>query len=120
MTTINRPLDVPASDLSEKLLAQPSAEPLSGDIPVRSRVDFATEDRSIVSGIWESEPGVSRWEFITRGELIHVVSGRMTVQRDGDEPEEISAGATAYFPLGWTGVWNVQEKVRKFFVVYKA
>jgi uncharacterized cupin superfamily protein len=115
----NRTIDVPAADLAEKPLGQPSAEPLSGEILVRSRVDFATDDRRIVSGVWESEPGTSRWEFLSRGELIHVVSGSMTVHEDGGEPVEVTAGTTAYFPIGWVGVWTVTEKLRKFFVVYK-
>jgi hypothetical protein len=119
VTVTIRTADVPASDLPEKLLAQPSAEPLSGDILVRSRVDFATEDRRVVSGVWESDPGVSRWEFLSRGELIHVVSGRMTVQEDGGEAIEVTSGTTAYFPIGWVGTWTVHEVLRKFFVVYK-
>ncbi|TAJ48075.1 MAG: DUF861 domain-containing protein [Herbiconiux sp.] len=119
MTVTIRTIEVPSSDLAEKPLGQPSAEPLSGEILVRSRVDFATDDRRVVSGIWESEPGTSRWEFLTRGELIHVVAGSMTVQEDDGEPVEIAAGDTAYFPIGWVGTWTVHELLRKFFVVYK-
>ncbi|SDT33326.1 cupin domain-containing protein [Actinoplanes derwentensis] len=117
MTAVNRPVE--ATDLKESLLGQPSAEPLSGEIPVRSRLDFATEDRRVVSGVWESEPGTSRWEFLTRGEIIHVVAGRMTVTEDGGEPVEVTAGTTAYFPIGWQGEWTVIERLRKVFVVYK-
>ena len=117
MTVVNRPLD--AVGLNESLLGQPSAEPLSGEIAVRSRVDFATEDRRVVSGIWESEPGTSRWEFLTRGEIIHVIAGRMVVTEDGGEPVEVAAGSTAYFPIGWQGEWVVTERLRKVFVVFK-
>lgn len=117
MTTTVRPLEV--TGLPDKLLAPPSAQPLEGDVVVRSGVDFATEDRKVVSGVWESEPGVSRWEFLTRGEIIHVVAGRMTVQRDDEEPTEVTAGTTAYFPIGWCGVWTVHETLRKVFVVYR-
>ncbi|AWB88613.1 cupin domain-containing protein [Salinibacterium hongtaonis] len=119
MTLINRPTSVPASDLDEKPLAPPNAEPLEGEVIVRSRVDFATEDRRVVSGIWESETGLSRWEFLTRGEIIHVVEGAMTVHEDGGEPQEIRAGDSAYFPIGWCGTWRVTERLRKVFVVYK-
>lgn len=119
MTDTNIPSSVPASELAEKPLAQPSAEPLDGEILVRSRVDFATEDRRVVSGIWESDPGRSRWEFLTRGEIIHVISGAMTVQRDGEDAVDLAAGSTAYFPIGWCGTWTVHEVLRKVFVVYK-
>jgi uncharacterized cupin superfamily protein len=119
MTSTNRPLDA-AEDLVERLLAPPGAEPLSGEILVRSRVDFTAEDGSVHSGVWESEPGTSRWEFLTRGEIIHVVAGHMTVQRDGEQPSEITAGVTAYFPIGWCGTWTVHERLRKVFVVFQA
>ncbi|MCW4385071.1 cupin domain-containing protein [Salinibacterium sp. SYSU T00001] len=119
MTTITSPASVPASELEEKPLAPPSAEPLDGPVTVHSRVDFATEDRRLVSGIWESETGRSRWEFLTRGEIIHVIAGAMTVHEDGGEPLEVRAGDTAYFPIGWCGTWTVTERLRKVFVVYK-
>ncbi|WP_432841765.1 cupin domain-containing protein [Dactylosporangium sp. CA-092794] len=109
-----------ATGLDEKPLGPPSAEPLSGEILVRSRVDFANEARTVISGVWESDPGASRWEFLTRGEIIHVVSGRMTVQRDGEEPTEVAAGTTAYFPIGWCGTWTIHETLRKVYVVYKS
>lgn len=119
MTIINTPMSVAASDLDEKPLAPPSATPLEGEIIVRSRVDFVTDDRRVVSGVWESETGGSRWEFLTRGEIIHVIEGAMTVQEDGGEAQEIRAGDTAYFPIGWCGTWIVTERLRKVYVVYK-
>jgi uncharacterized protein len=119
MTHTVTPLDVDSTSLDEKLLAPPSAHPLSGDILVRGRVEFATGDRSIISGIWESDPGTSRWEFSTRGEIVHILAGRMRVAEDGGEPVELVAGSVAYFPIGWNGTWEIIEPVRKLYVVYK-
>lgn len=119
MTHVIRPADMDAADLEAKPLAPPSAEPLSGEIIVRGKVEFATDDRTIVSGVWESDPGVSRWEFLTRGEIVHIVEGRMSVRRDGEEAVELTAGSAAFFPIGWTGEWTVVEPVRKFYVVFK-
>ncbi|CAN5192508.1 cupin domain-containing protein [soil metagenome] len=110
---------VPATDLSERLLVPPSAEPLDGDVTVRSRVEFTTDDKKIISGIWECDPGASRWNFVDHGEIIQVISGRMTVQQDGEEATELTAGSSAYFPIGWSGVWTVTETLRKVYVVYK-
>ena len=107
------------TDLEDKPLGQPSAEPLTGDIMTRSWVPFTSDDGKILCGIWECEPGASRWEFLDRGEFIHVLSGRMTVQQDGDEPVELTAGSSAVFPLGWTGTWTVDETLRKVFTVYR-
>ena len=120
MTLTNRPAEIPADALEAKPLAPPSAEPLDGPVLVRSRVDFATDDRRLISGIWECEPGRSRWEFDTRGEIIHVVSGTMTVTEDDGEPLELTAGTTAFVPIGWRGEWLVTETLRKVFVVYRS
>jgi uncharacterized cupin superfamily protein len=120
LTTTFRAADLSSDELEESLLTPPSATPLTGDITVRSRVVYTSAGNEIVSGTWESEPGEARWDFTTRGEIIHVLSGRMTVTEDDGEPVEIVPGTTAYFPIGWTGVWNVHEKLRKVFVVYAA
>jgi uncharacterized cupin superfamily protein len=115
-----RAADIPSAELEESLLAEPDATPLSGDITVRSHVAFRSDDDKILSGTWETETGVSRWEFLTTGEIIQVLSGHMTVQRDGGEAVELTAGDTAYFPVGWTGIWTVHERLRKMFVIYSA
>ncbi|MDI9891713.1 cupin domain-containing protein [Microbacterium sp. IEGM 1404] len=119
MTLVIRPAELDAAELEAKPLAPPNAEPLSGEIIVRGKAQFVNDDRTIISGVWESDPGTSRWEFLTRGEIVHILAGRMTVQRDGEEAVELTAGSAAYFPIGWTGVWTVIEPVRKLYVVYK-
>jgi uncharacterized cupin superfamily protein len=120
MTTVFRADDLNSSDFTESLLAPPMATPMSGDIVVRDRSYLADEKNGIYSGSWESEPGTSRWEFTTTGEVITVVSGSMTVEEDGGSPVKLTAGDTAYFPVGWKGVWTVHEKLRKIYVVYSA
>ncbi len=119
MAIVFRTSDLSVSDLQQSLLAQPSAEPLSGDIPVASRIFFTGLDGQVVSGTWDCAPGLSRWEFASRGEFIHVTSGSMTVTRDGDEPVKLISGDTAIFDLGWQGTWEVHEQLRKVFVVFK-
>lgn len=114
-----QPAEMPRDTLEERPLGPPSATPLDGDVLVRGRVAFTDRDRTIVSGVWESEIGRSRWEFDARGEIVHILSGRMIVQRDGEEPVVLTAGSAAHFPLGWHGEWTFVEPVRKFYVVYR-
>ena len=83
MTVTFRSFDSP-TELDESVLGPASAKP--GDITVRGRAFSADDTEGIASGTRESEPGISRWEFLTRGEVITVVSGRMSVARDGDGP----------------------------------
>jgi uncharacterized cupin superfamily protein len=100
-------------------LAQPSAEPLSGEIITRTKVHYRIDSPAIASGVWECEPGLSRWTFTDRGEFIHVVAGQMTVTRDGEDPVLLTPGSTAVFELGWEGTWEVHETLRKVFVVFR-
>ena len=120
MTEVFRATELGSSEFTESLLAPPMATPLSGDIVVRDRSFLADGERGVYSGSWESEPGRSRWEFLDRGEVITVVEGSMTVEEDGRGPVTLVPGDTAYFPVGWKGVWTVHEKLRKIYVVYTA
>jgi uncharacterized cupin superfamily protein len=109
-----------STDYAHRLLAGPGAEPLSGDIEVGTYMAYESPDGRISSGSWESAPGESRWEFVTRGEFITVVAGSMTVQEDGSPAQTLSVGDSAIFPIGWKGIWTVHEHLRKVFVVYRS
>ena len=109
--------EIAAADLAAKPLGQPSAEPLTGEIMTRAKVFL--DNPTVTAGTWECEPGASRWEFTTRGEVIYVLSGRMTVHQDGGDPVELTAGSSCIFPIGWKGKLTVHETLRKVFVVYR-
>lgn len=100
-------------------LEPPLAASLSGVVPTSSRKIFSTDDGQISTGFWETEPGRSRWEFLERGEIIHVLSGAMTVEEDGGDPVDVRDGDVVVFPIGWRGVWNVTERLRKLYVIYR-
>jgi uncharacterized cupin superfamily protein len=68
-------------------------------------------------GIWECTAGPSRWVLETHEE-IYIISGRMTVARDGSEPLDLGAGDAAVFPRGWSGTWQIHEKLRKLYVIF--
>lgn len=120
MSQTFRPAELFEGKLEESLLGQPSAEVLDGEIRVRSSALFIGTDPGIRCGVWEASPGLSRWEFVTRGEIIHVLEGRMVVTEDGGDPVTLEAGSAAFFPIGWKGTWEIQERIRKFFVVFAA
>jgi hypothetical protein len=51
-------------------------------------------------------------------EVIHLIAGRMTCTPDGGEPTEVNAGDVAVFPKGWSGAWEIHEKVRKVYAIF--
>ncbi|MGH9297580.1 MAG: cupin domain-containing protein [Acidimicrobiales bacterium] len=69
------------------------------------------------TGIWECTEGPSRWSLETN-EFVHVLSGRMTVTEDGGSPTEIAPGDTVLFPRGWSGTWEIHERLRKLYVIF--
>lgn len=69
------------------------------------------------TGIWQCTAGPSRWTLETN-ELVHIVSGSMTVTRDGGEPVEVAAGDIAMFEKGWTGTWEIHETLRKVYAIF--
>jgi uncharacterized cupin superfamily protein len=74
-------------------------------------------DGDCSGGIWQCTPGLSHWTLETH-EVIHLVSGRMTVTPDGGEATEVGAGDMAVFPKGWSGSWDIHETVRKVYAIF--
>ena len=74
------------------LLALPLAEPLGDPMPTKGVETWSSEDGKTSTGIWECGPGPSRWEMKGEGELIHVVSGRMTCTAEDGTVTEIGPG----------------------------
>lgn len=118
MSITFQPRELFEGTLDESPLGPPLAEVIGEEIPTRIAIPFTSDDSRILSGVWEAEPGLSRWEFLERGEAIHVLEGRMVVTEDGREPITVEAGTSAIFPIGWQGTWEVQERIRKFFVIF--
>lgn len=69
------------------------------------------------AGIWECEPGPSRWALETN-EVIFLVAGSMTVTPDGGPPSTVRTGDVAVFPRGWSGTWEIHETVRKVYSIF--
>ena len=118
MSVTFKPSELFAGELEKAPLGPPLAEVMGNEIPTRIAVPFTSDDSRILSGVWEADPGLSRWEFLDRGEAIYVLEGRMVVTEDGSEPLTVEAGTSAIFPIGWQGTWEIQERIRKFFVIF--
>jgi uncharacterized protein len=69
------------------------------------------------SGIWQCTPGPSRWKLETN-ELVHVLSGTMTVTADGRDPIQVGPGDVLMFPRGWEGTWDIHATLRKVYAIF--
>ena len=50
-------------------------------------------------------------------EFCHFIKGRCTFTPDGGEPMVIEAGDALMLPANSTGTWDIQETVRKTYVL---
>jgi uncharacterized cupin superfamily protein len=92
----------------------PKAGATSGS-PVESSVTLFEHGGTEI-GIWECSPGSWASRKDGFGELMHFVGGHGWIT-DTDGRWEIQAGAVKYFPDGWAGTWEVDETVRKVYVI---
>ncbi|WP_322977723.1 cupin domain-containing protein [Pseudomonas sp. C11] len=95
--------------------SNPVAVPLGEPLAVTSTTSVERSD-GVETGVWECTPG--RWRRqIVQQEFCHFVAGRCTFTPDGGEPIEICAGDALMMPANTTGIWDIQETVRKTYVL---
>ena len=93
----------------------PVAVPLGEPVAVASTTSVERDD-GVETGIWECTPG--RWRRqIVQQEFCHFIKGRCTFTPDGGEPLVIEAGDALMLPANSTGTWDIQETVRKTYVL---
>ena len=97
--------------------ATPVAEPL-GDLIAATRVSRVYgEPGKTSSGIWECSPG--RWRRqLVQAEFCHFFEGELTFEPDEGEPIHIKAGDAVIFPANSTGIWDIKQTARKFYVLF--
>lgn len=95
--------------------ASPVAVPLGEPIARAASLSVERND-GVETGIWECTPG--RWRRqITSQEFCHFVQGRCTFTPDTGEVVHIQAGDALMLPANSTGIWDIQETVRKTYVL---
>jgi uncharacterized cupin superfamily protein len=71
----------------------------------------------IDTGLWECTPGT--FTAVREGytEICTILSGRVTVKTDAEDPREFGPGDVMVMPSGWQGTWEVHEALRKHFTI---
>jgi uncharacterized protein len=85
--------------------------------PIESKLVLYT-DHATEIGIWEVTPGCFPAHKDDVGELMQFIAGRGTIT-DANGATEIAPGVVMYTPDGWTGIWDVQETVRKTYALHR-
>ncbi len=94
----------------------PRLNATSGE-PVESKLVLYS-DRTTEIGIWEVTPGTFPARKDEVCELMQFIAGRGTIT-DATGTTEIRPGVTMFTPDGWSGIWDVQETVRKTYALHR-
>ncbi len=86
----------------------------SGD-PQTSGITFF-EGHGVAVGVWECTPG--GWAIVNRNntETMMLLMGQARITPADGEAVIVNEGDVFVLPKGWSGRWDVLEKVRKFYV----
>jgi len=95
-------------------VAAPMGEPVAR---LKCWEALTDKEKKIEVGVWECSPGIWRRQVL-QAEVCHFLAGRAIFTPDGGEAVEIRAGNSVYFPANTKGIWNIQETVRKTYVVF--
>ena len=93
----------------------PVAAPLGTPVAVTS-VTCVERNDGVETGIWECTPGRWRRQIMEQG-FCHFIQGRCTFTPDNGETLTIEAGDALMLPANSTGIWDIQETVRKTYVL---
>jgi uncharacterized cupin superfamily protein len=93
----------------------PVAVPLGTPVAVTSTTSVERND-GVETGIWECTPGRWRRQIVAQ-EFCHFIQGRCTFTPDHGEPLQIEAGDALMLPANSAGIWDIQETVRKTYVL---
>ena len=110
-----------------KYLLQPSAAVLGAHGPKptsitdgqteAARVLWQAEGGRIDTGLWEATAGTFTATRDGYTEICTLLSGRVTITGEGEEPVTYGPGDIIVMPSGWSGEWEVHETVRKHYTV---
>lgn len=78
---------------------------------------FATPDESILTGVWECAPCREEIDSYPVHEMMTVISGEVRLTDADGKSETYRAGDTFFIPRGTCCVWEITEKLRKFYMI---
>lgn len=91
---------------------------LSGDPDQTVSNRFSSADGRFQCGIWTGQVGSWRVSF-TENEFCQLLEGIVTVRGDDGSVRTFHPGDAFVMPAGFTGVWEIVQPAKKYYVVYE-
>lgn len=64
-------------------------------------------------GVWEADVSKTRLIDYPFTEYVLMISGHLVITNDDGSELEFKAGDTFVMPKGWTGIWDIRERMKK-------
>jgi len=82
-----------------------------------NHIYHASEDESILTGVWECAPAREDIAAYPVNEMMTILSGSVTVTIAGSEPETFTRGDTFFIEKGTKCVWEITKTLRKYYMI---
>ncbi|MFD1744844.1 cupin domain-containing protein [Rhizobium helianthi] len=90
------------------------AESLLTAAPAEQGTVIFSEEKQ-TCGIWEATPYAERMDDYPFNEMAHILSGKVIITPDGEQPQSFGAGDTYVMRKGFNGRFEVTETCRKYY-----
>ncbi|MEM9629201.1 MAG: cupin domain-containing protein [Pseudomonadota bacterium] len=64
-------------------------------------------------GLWEADVSKTKLFDYPYTEYVLMISGHLVITNDDGSTLEFKAGDTFVMPKGWTGIWDIRERMKK-------
>jgi len=79
---------------------------------------FASDDESVLAGVWESAPCREVIDGYPVNEMMTVVSGSVTLtSMDDNSSDTYTAGDSFFIAKGTRCIWEITETLRKYYFI---
>lgn len=109
----------PATQLVNPVPGQPS-RPISGETVYQTMNVFEGQEGKLSSGTWHATAGSFRSHVVGYVEFCFIVEGDCRLIDPDGTVHRFGVGDHFIIPDGWTGHWEVDEQVKKVYVISKA
>ena len=107
---------IETQDLSRAKSGKPS-RPISGNTTYLTLESFTASNDQLSSGVWVATAGSFRSNCAGYVEFCHILEGRCRVVDPDGTSHSFAAGDSFVLPEGFTGHWEVDERVKKVFFI---
>ncbi len=84
-----------------------------GGIYVGETIIHRNEDGTVQIGVWEADVSKTKLIDYPFTEYVLMLSGHLVVTNDDGTSNEFKAGDTFVMPKGFTGIWDIRERMKK-------